>query len=30
MSGWAPELVWKLWRREKSLVPARNIKEILQ
>jgi hypothetical protein len=19
-SGWAPELVWKLWRREKSLL----------
>jgi hypothetical protein len=22
--GWAPELVWMLWNREKSLVPARN------
>jgi hypothetical protein len=23
-SGWAPEPVWTLWSREKSLVPAEN------
>jgi hypothetical protein len=22
--GWAPELVWVLWRRDKSLAVARN------
>jgi hypothetical protein len=23
-AGWAPEPVWKLWKREKSLAPAGN------
>lgn len=22
--GWAPELIWTLWIRDKSLVPPRN------
>jgi hypothetical protein len=29
-SGWAPETVWALWSREKSLAPARNENPTLQ
>jgi hypothetical protein len=23
-AGWVPELVWILWRKEKSVAPAKN------
>jgi hypothetical protein len=29
-AGWAPESVWKLWSREKSLAPAGNRNRAVQ
>jgi hypothetical protein len=29
-AGWTPELVWMLWRRGKSLSPARNRTSTIQ